>query len=112
MKIIIVLPFPLILRPMKDLEMPIWKRPLCISEIGGNHEGCFQKALDLVELALETPADAVKLQTYFADSLVDKKHDPDRWHHFKKFELTLEQHVFLARKITDAGKNIFNIDLG
>jgi N-acetylneuraminate synthase/N,N'-diacetyllegionaminate synthase len=84
--------------------MPIWKRPLCISEIGGNHEGCFQKAIDLVELALETPADAVKLQTYFADSLVDKKYDPDRWYHFKKFELTLEQHIFLARKITDAGK--------
>ena len=50
-----------------------WKRPICIAEIGGNHEGSFDKALDLLDLALSTPVEIIKFQTYFADTLVEKK---------------------------------------
>ena len=48
-------------------------RPYCIAEIGGNHEGDFAKALDLIKLAIDTPVDCIKFQTYFADTLVEKK---------------------------------------
>ena len=70
-------------------------RPMLIAEIGGNHEGSFTKALDLLDLALESEADVVKFQIYFADSLVSKKESPKRYNHFKKFELTIDQHIEL-----------------
>ncbi|MDC0122153.1 N-acetylneuraminate synthase family protein [Planktomarina sp.] len=80
-------------------------RPYCIAEIGGNHEGDFAKALDLVKLALSTPVDAIKFQTYYADSLVEKAADPSRWKHFKRFELTMAQHEKIANIIVSAGKD-------
>lgn len=80
-------------------------RPYCIAEIGGNHEGDFAKALKLVNLALDTPVDAVKFQTYYAESLVEKRADPKRWEHFKRFELTMAQHEEIANIIVSAGKD-------
>lgn len=44
--------------------------PWLIAEIGGNHEGDFDTALRLADLALEAGADAVKFQVYFGDTLV------------------------------------------
>ena len=68
-----------------------------IAEIGGNHEGGFSKAKELAELASKSGVDAVKFQIYTADSLVNKVEDPERHAHFKKFELTPEQHIALAQ---------------
>ena len=84
-----------------------WKnlgRPLLIAEIGGNHEGNYEKALDLLDLALESEADVVKFQIYFANSLVSKKESPTRHNHFKKFELTIDQHIELAKRCISKGK--------
>lgn len=47
----------------------------------------------------------MKFQTYFADSLVARKWDPDRWRHFKRFELSIEQHIELAKMVTTGGKS-------
>jgi len=41
-----------------------------IAEIGSNFDGSMQRALDLINLAAENGADAVKFQHYTADSLV------------------------------------------
>ncbi|MBH30515.1 MAG: N-acetylneuraminate synthase [Candidatus Marinimicrobia bacterium] len=68
-----------------------------IAEIGGNHEGNFDKAKELTELACKSGVDAVKLQIYTADSLVSKVQDPERHTHFKRFELTPDQHIALAK---------------
>jgi len=68
-----------------------------IAEIGGNHEGGFSKAKELAELASKSGVDAVKFQIYTADSLVNKVEDRERHAHFKKFELTPEQHIALAQ---------------
>ena len=67
-----------------------------IAEIGGNHEGDFEYALELTKLAAESGADAVKYQIYTGDSLVNAKYDPDRNKHFKKFELSNSQYIELA----------------
>ncbi len=67
-----------------------------IAEIGGNHEGDFEYAKKLTELAAESGADAVKFQIYTGDSLVNFKYDPDRNKHFKKFELSSDQYIELA----------------
>ena len=39
--------------------------PLLIAEIGGNHEGDFSYANDLLDLAIDSKADVVKFQIYY-----------------------------------------------
>ncbi|WKV10962.1 N-acetylneuraminate synthase family protein [Marivirga harenae] len=70
--------------------------PLLIAEIGGNHEGNFEYAKKLTQLAIDSGADYVKFQIYTGDGLVSKLESPDRNQHFKKFELNPEQHIELA----------------
>ncbi|GAH09567.1 unnamed protein product, partial [marine sediment metagenome] len=64
-----------------------------IAEIGGNHEGDFEYARRLTELACESGVDAVKFQIYTGDTLVSKKEDPVQNAHFKRFELTSDQYI-------------------
>lgn len=77
--------------------------PLLIAEIGGNHEGDFTYAKKLTEMAIDTDVDMVKFQIYTGNSLVSKMESPDRNRHFKKFELSREQHLELAQMVTEAG---------
>ena len=77
--------------------------PLLIAEIGGNHEGDFEYAKQLTRLAIETNVDFIKFQIYTGDTLVSQLESPTRNQHFKKFELSNEQHLELAKMVTDAG---------
>ena len=43
--------------------------PYIIAEVGVNHEGSFEQAVDLINLAKEGGADAVKFQSYKAETL-------------------------------------------
>lgn len=78
-------------------------RPYLIAEIGGNHEGSFEAALALCDLALGSGADAVKFQLYRADHLVNSLIDPERHGHFRGFELSRDQHITLAERCLRAG---------
>lgn len=77
--------------------------PLLIAEIGGNHEGDFDYAKRLTTLVLQSGADYVKFQLYTGDTLVSSVESPDRNRHFKRFELSKEQHQYLAQMVLDAG---------
>lgn len=77
--------------------------PLLIAEIGGNHEGDFEYAKDLCRMAIESDVDFVKFQIYAGDSLVSSMESPTRNKHFKKFELSPDQHIELAEMVTKAG---------
>jgi N,N'-diacetyllegionaminate synthase len=78
--------------------------PWLIAEIGGNHEGDFDSAKRLIDLAVEAGADAVKFQIYYGDTLVSGCESPDRNAHFKRFELEPRQHLALAERVLDAGR--------
>lgn len=52
--------------------------PYVIAEIGVNHEGDFDTAKRLIDLAKEGGADAAKFQTYKADKIASK-HSPAYW---------------------------------
>lgn len=77
--------------------------PLLIAEIGGNHEGDFDYAKRLTRLAIDAKVDYVKFQIYTGDTLVSSLESPQRNQHFKKFELSKKQHLYLAEMILDAG---------
>ncbi len=85
--------------------MSIWKGkhgPLLIAEIGGNHEGDFEYAKRLTELAIEADVDYIKFQIYTGDTLVNPVENPVRNSHFKKFELSREKYRELALMCQEA----------
>lgn len=78
--------------------------PLLIAEIGGNHEGNFEYAKKLTKLAIESDVDCIKFQLYTGESIVNKESDPARSQHFKKFELSKDQYIELAKIVREGGK--------
>ena len=70
--------------------------PMLIAEIGGNHEGNFDLAKQMLLQAVEAGVDYVKFQIYTGDSLVSSVVDKERNEHFRTFQLSLDDHIRLA----------------
>ena len=66
-----------------------------IAEIGGNHEGNFDVAKELLNLACETEVNAVKFQIYYADTLVNKVIDEAKLVEKKK---VVKEHKKVVKK--------------
>ena len=70
-------------------------RVYLIAEIGNNHEGDFELAGEMVRLAADAGADAVKFQTIVPTKLVSAS-DDRRIRHLTRFQFTPEQFTKLA----------------
>ncbi|SNY72692.1 pseudaminic acid synthase [Paractinoplanes atraurantiacus] len=69
------------------------KRPYIVAEMSGNHNGSLDRALALVDAAADNGADAIKIQTYTADTMtVDVKHP--RFQISKGHELWSEAYLY------------------
>jgi len=77
--------------------------PLLIAEVGGNHEGSFEAAKKMAISAINAGADIVKFQIYTGDTLVSPVESPSRNAHFKRFELSPNEHIQLAELCRNAG---------
>ena len=73
-----------------------------IAEVGNNHEGSFDFAAELVGLAAEAGADAIKFQTFQAVHFCSPE-TPERVARLKTFELRYEQFAKLAKLASEAG---------
>lgn len=51
--------------------------PFIICELSGNHNGSLKRALEMIDAAADTGADAIKIQTYTADTLTIDHDSPD-----------------------------------
>ena len=70
--------------------------PFLVAEIGVNHEGSVEKAKELVGLAAEFGADAVKFQT-FVPKLYVSTDDADRFNRVSKFALNYEDFIEIKK---------------
>ncbi|MDB5104271.1 MAG: hypothetical protein JWP91_1960 [Fibrobacteres bacterium] len=75
---------------------------LVIAEIGNNHEGSFALAEEMVGLAAESGAQAVKFQTFRTEHYVTRK-DADRFARLKSYELGDRAFEKLAAQARKAG---------
>ena len=67
-------------------------KPIIVAEIGNNHEGNFNRAIKLIDAAINSGADAVKFQTYRIEAYYNRKYtDKKRYKRLKKFQLSFDE---------------------
>lgn len=103
---------------MKNFSYPA--HPFIIAEMSGNHNQSLDRALRMIEIAAKSGADAVKLQTYTADTITLDHDGPEflvdlpLWKGRKLYELYQEAHTPWAwhkpmfEKARDVGITIFS----
>lgn len=92
---------------MKIFGVDTTTRPALIAEIGVNHEGSLEKAVELLHLAAEAGADAVKFQSYTPNRFISSE-DPERLARVTRFGLDEEAHLILKNEADKAGVAFFS----
>ncbi len=81
---------------MKIRNIDTKEKVFVIAEIGNNHEGSFDLAEEMIGLAAEAGADAVKFQTFQTEYYVSAN-DIERYKKLKSFELSYNEFEKLSR---------------
>lgn len=59
---------------IENIEISLQNKPFIIAEMSGNHNKSIDRALEIIKVAAQTGAQAIKLQTYTADTMtIDHK---------------------------------------
>ena len=77
-------------------------RPFVIAELSGNHNGSYQKAETIVRAAAAAGVDAIKLQTYTADTLTID-------HHGGLFEIDDQESPWYGRNLYELYQEAYTI---
>lgn len=83
---------------------------MIVAEIGNNHEGSFELAIELLNKAAEAGADAVKFQTFIPELFVSAG-DTNRMETLKKFQLDFDQFKILSQEAVKLGVIFFSTPL-
>ncbi|MDI6786066.1 MAG: N-acetylneuraminate synthase family protein [bacterium] len=86
-----------------DREIGDGKPIFVIAEVGINHNGDAEIAKKMIIAAAKTGADAVKFQTFTAESLISKKLRPKAFELFKSLELKREVYKELMHIANEEG---------
>lgn len=78
------------------------KDPLIVAEIGVNHEGSIDKALELTRLAAQAGADIIKFQSCTPERFI-AAHDTIRRERVSRFALSKENHLALHKLTQELG---------
>jgi len=81
-----------------------------IAEIGVNHEGDMAKALEMMELATDAGADAVKFQTFIPEHYISAS-QPERLARVSSFCLSFDQFRQLATRAKELGVGFISTPL-
>ena len=87
---------------MKIGEINTREKVLVIAEIGNNHEGSYTLAEEMIGLAVEAGADAVKFQTIIPEKLVSIQ-QKTRIKQLKKFQLSYDEFTKLSKVAKNEG---------
>lgn len=94
--------------------------PYVICELSANHNGRLERAIELIEAAAATGADAIKIQTYAPETLTIEHDDPEfrvrggLWDGYTLYELyreahtPFEWHADLVRRARELGTTLFS----
>jgi sialic acid synthase SpsE len=83
------------------------KKVFIVAEIGNNHEGNFDLAMEMVDAAAKTGVDAVKFQTFIPEKYVSSE-DSARLERLNKFRLSNEQFLQIAKRAKELGVIFFS----
>lgn len=79
---------------MNTINIGLQYKPLIIAEMSGNHNQSLEKALKIVEAAAFSGVDAIKLQTYTADTMTIRSDHPD-------FKISNKDSLWFGRTLYD-----------
>jgi sialic acid synthase SpsE len=80
---------------------------MVVAEIGNNHEGSAEVALELIECAAKAGVDAVKFQTFIPEYYVSSA-DEHRLQRLNQFRLQSSDYSMLAKRAMDLGLLFFS----
>jgi len=95
---------------MNTDSLNIKGRTFIIAEIGVNHEGSFEKAIEMIDLAAGAGADAVKFQTYIPEKYISAS-QPERLERVRRFALNFNQFRQLAIHAKEVGIHFISTPL-